>query len=44
VRKPDDVVHPNIVFIGASVLLEPIHPLQNTGIGMAENACDAAHG
>ena len=43
VCEPDGIVHPDIVFIRASVLLEPIHPVQDIGIGLAKNASDAAH-
>lgn len=43
VCEPDGIVHPDIVFIRASVLLEPIHPVQDVGIGVAKNASDAAH-
>lgn len=36
-------VMPDIVFIGSTVLLESIHALQHSGIGVAKHACDTAH-
>ena len=36
-------VQPDIVFIRPSVMLEPVHPLKHSGVGVAKNASDAAH-
>jgi len=37
------LVMPNIVFIGSTVLLELIHTLQDSGIGVAKHTSNAAH-
>ncbi len=37
------LVMPDIVFIGSTVLLESIHALQHSGIGVAKHTGNAAH-
>ena len=37
------LVVPDIVFIGSTVLLESIHALKNSGIGVAKRTGNAAH-
>ena len=42
--ESDLLVHPNIVFIGAAMSLQPIHSVEHTGIGVTKDTRNAAHG
>ena len=41
--KADVFIQPNIVFVRPTVALKVIHPLQDSGVGMAEHARNATH-
>lgn len=41
--KANVFIQPNIVFVRSTVALKVIHPLQDSGVGMAEHARNATH-
>ena len=41
--KANVFIQPNIVFVRSTVALKMIHPLQDSGVGMAEHARNATH-